>query len=144
MTTQLSPEPAIREPGLDTSYQQLEVLRGVDLEVAPGSIFALLGPNGAGKTTIVRILATLLKADTGTASVNGLAVATHPNQRLALAEHERHHRDDEGRDTRIVREDLRTALTAGSTSATRSSPRIMQVPLESAKRGKLPVSAPRR
>jgi ABC-2 type transport system ATP-binding protein len=52
------------------------VLRGVDFEVAPGGIFALLGANGAGKTTIVRILSTLLKADTGTASVNGFDVAT--------------------------------------------------------------------
>ena len=38
------------------SYKELHVLRGVHLEVAPGSIFALLGSNGAGKTTIVRIL----------------------------------------------------------------------------------------
>jgi ABC-2 type transport system ATP-binding protein len=46
----------------------------VDFEVASGSIFALLGSNGAGKTTIVRILATLLKPDDGTASVNGFDV----------------------------------------------------------------------
>jgi ABC-2 type transport system ATP-binding protein len=75
-TTNQVQGPAIRVRGLDKSYQQLEALRGVDLEVAPGSIFALLGANGAGKTTVVRILSTLLKADTGTASVNGLAVAT--------------------------------------------------------------------
>jgi ABC-2 type transport system ATP-binding protein len=47
----------------------------VDLDVARGSIFALLGSNGAGKTTMVRILATLLKADTGTVRVNGFDVA---------------------------------------------------------------------
>jgi ABC-2 type transport system ATP-binding protein len=58
------------------SYKKLEVLRGVDFDVAPGSIFALLGSNGAGKTTVVKILSTLLKADTGTASVNGFDVAT--------------------------------------------------------------------
>ena len=52
------------------------MLRGVDLDVARGSIFALLGSNGAGKTTIVRILSTLLKADAGTATVNGFDVAT--------------------------------------------------------------------
>jgi ABC-2 type transport system ATP-binding protein len=75
-TTNQVQGPAIRVRGLDKSYQQLEALRGVDLEVAPGSIFALLGANGAGKTTVLRILSTLLKADTGTASVNGLAVAT--------------------------------------------------------------------
>jgi ABC-2 type transport system ATP-binding protein len=76
MTTQLSPEPAIRVRGLVKSYKKLAALRGVDFDVAPGSIFALLGPNGAGKTTVVKILSTLLKADTGTASVNGLDVAT--------------------------------------------------------------------
>jgi ABC-2 type transport system ATP-binding protein len=76
MTTRLSPEPAIRVQGLVKSYKQLEALRGVDFEVARGGIFALLGPNGAGKTTVVKILSTLLKADTGTASVNGLDVAT--------------------------------------------------------------------
>jgi ABC-2 type transport system ATP-binding protein len=76
MTTRLSPEPAIRVQGLVKSYKQLEALRGVDFEVARGGIFALLGPNGAGKTTVVKILSTLLKADTGTARVNGFDVAT--------------------------------------------------------------------
>jgi ABC-2 type transport system ATP-binding protein len=51
------------------------VLRGVDFDVARGSIFALLGANGSGKTTTVRILATLLKADAGTVTVNGFDVA---------------------------------------------------------------------
>jgi ABC-2 type transport system ATP-binding protein len=61
--------------GLEKSYKELHVLRGVDFDVAPGSIFALLGSNGAGKTTIVRILTTLLRADAGTAAVNGFDVA---------------------------------------------------------------------
>ena len=78
MTTQLSPEPAIRVQGLGKSYDELRVLRGVDFDVARGSIFALLGSNGAGKTTVVKILATLLKADAGTATVAGFEVATHP------------------------------------------------------------------
>jgi len=69
---------AIHVQGLTKSYGKLEVLRGVDFDVARGSIFALLGANGSGKTTTVRILATLLKADAGTASVNGFDVATHP------------------------------------------------------------------
>jgi ABC-2 type transport system ATP-binding protein len=51
------------------------VLRGVDFEVARGSIFALLGSNGAGKTTVVKIVSTLLKADAGEATVNGFDVA---------------------------------------------------------------------
>jgi ABC-2 type transport system ATP-binding protein len=67
---------AVRVKGLEKSYEQLHVLRGVDFDVARGSIFALLGSNGAGKTTVVRILSTLLKADAGTANVNGFDVAT--------------------------------------------------------------------
>ena len=69
--------PAIHVRGLEKSYKKLEVLRGVDFDVERGTIFALLGSNGAGKTTIVRILATLLKADAGNASVNGFDVAAH-------------------------------------------------------------------
>ncbi len=68
--------PAIHVQGLEKSYKELRVLRGVDFDVARGSIFALLGSNGAGKTTVVKILSTLLKADAGTARVNGFDVAT--------------------------------------------------------------------
>lgn len=70
--------PAIRVQGLRKAYGKLEVLRGVDFDVAPGSIFALLGSNGAGKTTTVRILATLLRADAGAADVMGFDVAAQP------------------------------------------------------------------
>jgi ABC-2 type transport system ATP-binding protein len=72
----MSTTPAIRIAGLVKSYGTLDVLRGVDLDVAPGSIFALLGSNGAGKTTIVKILSTLLRPDGGTAEVNGFDVVT--------------------------------------------------------------------
>src|SRR5579859_8088135 len=72
----MSTTPAIRIAGLLKSYGDLEVLRGVDFDVAPGSIFALLGSNGAGKTTVIKILSTLLKADGGTATVNGFDVVT--------------------------------------------------------------------
>jgi ABC-2 type transport system ATP-binding protein len=78
MTAQPTAGPAIRVQGLEKSYWKLEVLRGVDFDVERGSIFALLGSNGAGKTTVVRILATLLKADAGTASVNGFGVSAQP------------------------------------------------------------------
>jgi ABC-2 type transport system ATP-binding protein len=71
---------AVHVQGLEKSYDKLEVLRGVDFDVARGSIFALLGSNGAGKTTAVNILSTLLKADAGTASVNGFDVATQAAQ----------------------------------------------------------------
>lgn len=69
---------AISVAGIEKSFKDLHVLRGVDFEVERGSIFALLGSNGAGKTTLVRILATLLKADAGTATVNGYDVASQP------------------------------------------------------------------
>ncbi|WP_049562096.1 ABC transporter ATP-binding protein [Nonomuraea sp. SBT364] len=78
MTANKVPEPAIHVRGLEKSYKEVRVLRGVDFEVARGSIFALLGSNGAGKTTVVKILATLLKADAGTARVDGFDVATQP------------------------------------------------------------------
>ncbi len=74
----MTTEPAIRVRGIEKSFKDLGVLRGVDFEVARGSIFALLGSNGAGKTTLVRILSTLLKADAGTATVNGFDVAAKP------------------------------------------------------------------
>jgi ABC-2 type transport system ATP-binding protein len=72
----MTTDAAIRVRGLEKSYKELHVLRGVDFEVARGSIFALLGSNGAGKTTVVKILSTLLKADAGTASIGGFDVAT--------------------------------------------------------------------
>ena len=70
---------SIQVQGLQKSYKKLHVLKGVDFEVEKGSIFALLGSNGAGKTTIVKILTTLLKQDSGTASVNGFDVAAKPD-----------------------------------------------------------------
>jgi ABC-2 type transport system ATP-binding protein len=76
MTTPQAQAPAIHVQGLEKSFKKVEALRGVDFDVARGSIFALLGPNGAGKTTVVKILATLLKHDAGTATVNGFDVAT--------------------------------------------------------------------
>ena len=76
MTTQL--DQAIDVQGLEKSYKELRVLRGVDFEVARGSIFALLGSNGAGKTTVVNILSTLLKPDSGKATVDRFDVSTQP------------------------------------------------------------------
>jgi ABC-2 type transport system ATP-binding protein len=78
MTMTAPPAQPIRVQGLEKSYKDLHVLQGVDFGVARGSIFALLGSNGAGKTTVVKILSTLLKADAGTASIEGFDVATQP------------------------------------------------------------------
>jgi len=72
-------EKAIQVKGLQKSYKQLHVLKGVDFEVERGSVFALLGSNGAGKTTIIRILTTLIKQDGGVATVNGFDVTSKPD-----------------------------------------------------------------
>ncbi|MGZ5401122.1 MAG: ATP-binding cassette domain-containing protein, partial [Nocardioides sp.] len=60
---------AIEVVGLTKSYADNAVLRGIDLTVPAGTVYALLGPNGAGKTTMVRILSTLITADAGEARV---------------------------------------------------------------------------
>ena len=74
----MTTDTAIRVRGIEKSFNELHVLRGVDLDVQAGSIFALLGSNGAGKTTLVKILSTLLKSDAGTATVDGFDVAAKP------------------------------------------------------------------
>jgi ABC-2 type transport system ATP-binding protein len=76
MITMETPAPSVHVQGLEKSYKDLHVLRGVDFDIARGTIFALLGSNGAGKTTVVKILSTLLRADAGTANVNGFEVET--------------------------------------------------------------------
>ncbi|WP_340026566.1 ATP-binding cassette domain-containing protein [Paenibacillus sp. FSL K6-1096] len=70
---------SIQVKGLQKTYKQLHVLKGVDFEVEQGSIFALLGSNGAGKTTTVKILTTLLKPDSGSVTVNGFDVTSKPD-----------------------------------------------------------------
>ncbi|NTW38839.1 MAG: ATP-binding cassette domain-containing protein [Cellulomonadaceae bacterium] len=71
---------AITAHGLVKRYGDVTALAGVDLAVPAGSVLGLLGPNGAGKTTIVRILATLLRPDAGTAEVAGVDVLAHPRE----------------------------------------------------------------
>ncbi len=68
----------IQVKGLKKAYKDVEVLKGADFEVEQGSIFALLGSNGAGKTTMIRIMATLLKADAGSAQINGFDIEKNP------------------------------------------------------------------
>jgi ABC-2 type transport system ATP-binding protein len=69
---------AITVSGLRKAYGSTTVVDGIDLQVAPGTVFSLLGPNGAGKTTIVNILTTLIRADGGQALVDGHDVAREP------------------------------------------------------------------
>src|SRR5687767_15666366 len=66
---------AIETAGLAKHFGKTRALDGVDLRIRQGSVFGLLGPNGAGKTTTIRILATLLRPDAGTAIVLGHDVA---------------------------------------------------------------------
>ncbi len=70
------PAAALEVAGITKAYGDHVVLRGIDLTVPTGTVYALLGPNGAGKTTLVRILSTLVAADAGTARVAGFDVAS--------------------------------------------------------------------
>lgn len=64
----------IEAHGLTKRFGKTQALAGIDLEVDEGTVLGVLGPNGAGKTTAVRILATLLRPDSGTATVSGFDV----------------------------------------------------------------------
>lgn len=71
---------AIQTKDLKKSFKETRVLKGVDLEVRRGQIFALLGSNGAGKTTAVNILSTLLTPDSGSATVCGFDTQSQPER----------------------------------------------------------------
>src|SRR5438309_138584 len=66
--------PAIEVAGLVRSFGEVRAVDGVDFDVAPGEVFGLLGPNGAGKTTVIRMLTTLIPAESGSARIFGLDV----------------------------------------------------------------------
>jgi len=59
---------------LRKSFGQVQALKGISFHCEPGKVTGLLGPNGAGKTTTIRILSTILKPLSGTATVNGFDV----------------------------------------------------------------------
>ncbi|TCK24344.1 ATP-binding cassette domain-containing protein [Pseudonocardia endophytica] len=88
MTTVLTPpqgaaptgtRTAVRTEGLVKTFGEHRAVDGIDLEVRPGEIVGVLGPNGAGKTTMLRMLATLLKIDSGHAEIFGVNVAEQPH-----------------------------------------------------------------
>jgi ABC-2 type transport system ATP-binding protein len=76
--TSPAPAPIIEVRGIRKSFGETKALDGVDVSVSAGTVLGLLGPNGAGKTTLVRILATLLQPDGGTAVVDGINVTSDP------------------------------------------------------------------
>ena len=71
---------AIHAEGLAKRFGETQALAGIDLAAREGSVLGVLGPNGAGKTTAVRILATLLRPDAGTATVGGFDVVKQAEQ----------------------------------------------------------------
>src|SRR5215207_5894861 len=71
---------AIEASGLVKTFGEVKAVDGVDLTVAKGSVYGVLGPNGAGKTTTIRMLATLISPDGGSAKVLGHDIATEGDQ----------------------------------------------------------------
>ena len=81
-------QPIVRAEQVEKRFGTIHALAGVSLAIEAGIIYALLGPNGAGKTTLIRVLATLLKPDGGSATVAGIDVVRDPvavRNRIGLA-----------------------------------------------------------
>ncbi|MBS3815994.1 MAG: ABC transporter ATP-binding protein [Candidatus Thermoplasmatota archaeon] len=76
----------IKVKNLENTFDDTEALKGISFEVDDGEIFGLLGPNGAGKTTTVKILATMLLADSGNAKINGMDVTEYPKKVRGLVD----------------------------------------------------------
>jgi ABC-2 type transport system ATP-binding protein len=70
----------VRTDGLVKRYDRTLAVAGIDLAIDQGEIFGLVGPNGAGKTTTLRMLATLLRPDAGTAEIDGWSVTRNPDE----------------------------------------------------------------
>ena len=81
-------QPIVRAEQVEKRFGTIRALAGVSLAIEAGIIYALLGPNGAGKTTLIRVLATLLRPDAGSATVAGIDVVHDPvavRNRIGLA-----------------------------------------------------------
>ena len=80
MTEPRNSVPMVKIAGVTKRYGRTLALDAVSFEVRPNELFALLGPNGAGKTTLLHIICTILKPDSGTATINGVDVVARPLQ----------------------------------------------------------------
>ncbi len=78
-----SSAPALQLQSVHAAYERVEVLRGIDLTVGPGQVFALLGPNGAGKSTTLRIVSGRMKPLSGNVMVDGRDVTGQAPEKLA-------------------------------------------------------------
>lgn len=79
----------IKATNIHKSYGELEVLKGVSLEVAPGEVVAIVGASGAGKTTLLQILGTLSKADCGSVEIDGENLVTLGDKALSRFRNQR-------------------------------------------------------
>lgn len=73
----------IKLEGITKSFGSLQVLKGIDLEIAKGEIVSIVGPSGAGKTTLLQIMGTLDKPDTGTIRLNNIEVSRMKEKELS-------------------------------------------------------------
>ena len=73
----------IKLEGITKSFGELQVLKGIDLEIAKGEVVSIVGPSGAGKTTLLQIMGTLDKPDAGKINMNGLEVNRMKERGLA-------------------------------------------------------------
>jgi len=69
--------------GITKSYDELQILKGIDLDIASGEIVSIVGSSGAGKTTLLQILGTLDKPDAGTLEIDGVQPFTYTSKQLS-------------------------------------------------------------
>ena len=78
-----TPSSSIMLRNITKSFGSLQVLKGIDLDIAQGEVVSIVGPSGAGKTTLLQIMGTLDRADSGSIIINGTDISSLKNQALA-------------------------------------------------------------
>ncbi len=78
-----TPSSSIILRNITKSFGSLQVLKGIDLDIAQGEVVSIVGPSGAGKTTLLQIMGTLDRADSGSIIINGTDISSLKNQALA-------------------------------------------------------------